>query len=36
MTHIERHSLPLADQPLAVGNWPIGLDLRQKLGQMAD
>ena len=36
MTHIERHSLPLADQPLAVGNWPIGLDVRQKLGQLAD
>jgi site-specific recombinase XerD len=36
MTHIERHSLPLSDQPLAVDHWPLGLDIRQQLGQMAD
>jgi site-specific recombinase XerD len=35
MTRIEQHSLPLSDQPLAVGNWPVGSDARQKLGQMA-
>lgn len=36
MSRIERHSLPLSDQPLTVGNWPLGLDIRQNLGQMAD
>jgi site-specific recombinase XerD len=35
MTRIEQHSQPLSDQPVAVGNWPVGSDTRQKLGQMA-
>lgn len=35
MTRIEQHSLPLSDEPLAVGNWPVGSDVKQKLGQMA-
>jgi site-specific recombinase XerD len=36
MTRIERHSLPLSNEPLAVINWPLGADIKQKLGQMAD
>ncbi len=36
MSRIERHSLPLSNQPLAVSNWPLGADITQKLGQMAD
>lgn len=35
MTRIEQHSLPLSDEPLPVGNWPVGADTRQKVGQMA-
>ncbi len=36
MSRIERHSLPLSNEPLAVANWPVGSDIIQKLGQMAD
>jgi len=36
MIRIERHSLPLSNEPLAVINWPVGSDIKQKLGQMAD
>ena len=36
MTRIERQSLPLSDEPVAVTNWPIWSDTKQKLGQMAD
>jgi site-specific recombinase XerD len=35
MTRIEQHSQPLLDEPLAIANWPVGSDTRQKLGQMA-
>lgn len=35
MTKIEQQSQPLSDEPVAIGNWPVGLDTRQKLGQMA-
>ena len=36
MSRIERHSLPLSNEPMAVINWPLGSDIKQKLSQMAD
>ncbi len=36
MTKIEQHSPPLSNEPVTVSNWPVGSDIRQKVGQMAD
>jgi site-specific recombinase XerC len=36
LAHIERQSLPLSDEPVAVGHWPVRVAAREKLSQMAD